>query len=145
VEILRQVENLDYKGLSIRQSIVKFYAQDGVRGLLKGNLPAMIRILPFSAVEFFSYEFYKNQLMRGDPKNSTFARSFLCGALAGLNSITLTFPLDVMRTRLACNTGVNSSVKDTHLFQSLVNLFKDGGIRGLYKGYSVTVLVRDFY
>jgi len=141
VEILRQIENVDYKGLSISRSMIKFYQLEGLAGLLKGNLPAIIRILPFSSIEFFSFEFYKNLLIRGgDPKKNSFVRSFFCGALAGLNAITMTFPLDVMRTRLAANTA-NSSVTDTNLIRSLVALFQTEGIRGLYKGYSITFLV----
>ena len=64
----------------------------------------------------------------------------ICGALTGLNAITITFPLDVARTRLACNTE-NSSVKDSKLWATLINLYKKEGIRGLYKGYSITFLV----
>jgi len=137
---LRQVENVDYKGLSISKALAKFYHHEGLKGLLKGNLPALIRILPFSAVEFYSYEFYKN-IFIGNTSNISFSKSFICGALAGLNAITITFPLDMMRTRLACNTQ-NSDVKDTHLIKSLVELFHKEGIRGLYKGYSITFIVR---
>ena len=131
---------MDYKGVSITKSLARFYQNEGIKGLLKGNLPALIRILPFSSIEFYSFELYKSIFMGNDPKDRTFLKSFFCGALAGLNAITLTFPLDVMRTRLAANTA-NSDVKDTHLFKSLVQLFKNEGIRGLYKGYSITFLV----
>ena len=85
-------------------------------------------------------EFYKSFFIKQPGQTLSFAKSFFCGLLAGLNAITITFPLDVVRTRLAANT-LNSSVKDTHLIKSLKELYLKEGIRGLYKGYSVTFIV----
>jgi len=142
LEILRQVENTDYKGLSLSQSMKKFYKTQGLTGLFKGNSASLARIFPFSAIEFYSYEFYKNLLIRGDHnkarQNSIFY-AILCGGLTGLNAITLTFPLDVARTRLAVDTQ-NSPIKEKSIFTSLINLWKKDGIRGLYKGYSICFL-----
>ena len=144
MEILRQVDNIDYKGINIVKSIKKFYKTQGMKGLFKGNSAAIVRIFPFSAIEFYSFEFYKNVFIRGraDRQNS-FLYTLLCGALTGLNAITLTFPLDVARTRLACVT-CNSQVKDENLRSSLSGLYKAEGIRGLYKGYSVTFIVLKY-
>jgi hypothetical protein len=140
LEILRQVGNTDYKGLSLSKSIKKFYQTQGLTGLFKGNSASIARIIPFSAIEFYSFEFYKNLLMRGEHnknrQNSIFY-TILCGGLTGLNAITLTFPLDVARTRLAVDTQ-NSPIKEKSLLSSLLHLYKTEGIKGLYKGYSVT-------
>jgi hypothetical protein len=124
--------------VSLIKSLKKFYNTQGIPGLFKGNSAALIRIFPFSAVEFYSFEFYKNILIRGrKERQNSLLYTMLCGGLTGLNAITLTFPLDVARTRLACNTQ-NSEVKDSKLFKCVVDLYKNEGIRGLYKGYSVT-------
>lgn len=63
----------------------------------------------------------------------------LCGALTGLNAITLTFPLDVARTRLAVQTQ-NSQIKEGGLISTMVTLWKTEGVKGLYKGYSITFI-----
>lgn len=143
MEILRQTSNADYKGLSVYRSILKFYQTQGVNGLFKGNSAALIRIFPFSSIEFFSFEFYKNIFIRGEDhrKSNGFLNTILCGGLAGFNAITATFPLDVVRTRLACKTA-NSEIQDSKLFQVLFNLYKNEGIRGLYKGYSIVFIVK---
>lgn len=142
LEILRQVGNTDYKGLSLQKSIQKFYQTQGIKGLFKGNSASIARIFPFSAIEFYSFELYKNTIIRGNPnitrQNSIFY-TILCGGLTGLNAITLTFPLDVARTRLAVDTQ-NSSIHEKSLTHTLINLWKSEGIRGLYKGYSVTFI-----
>lgn len=138
---MRQVDNVDYKGLNIFRSLQKFYISQGIPGLFKGNSAAMIRILPFSAVEFYSFEFYKNIFIRGkENRHNNLFYTLLCGGLTGLNAITITFPLDVARTRLAINT-MNSPVKDTNIFDCLKKLYKNEGFRGLYKGYSITFIV----
>jgi len=88
-------------------------------------------------------EFYKNIFLRGEKNNtrsSSFGYTFLCGALSGLNAITITFPLDVARTRLSINTP-NSNLKETGLFRTLLFLIKNEGIRGVYKGYSFAFIV----
>jgi len=139
LEILRQVGNTDYKGLSLSESLTKFYKTQGVTGLFKGNSASIARIFPYSAIEFYSFEFYKNFLIRGEQNKSRQNSIFytvICGGLTGLNAITLTFPLDVARTRLAVDT-LNSPIKEKSIFTSLNHLWKAQGIRGLYKGYSV--------
>jgi hypothetical protein len=142
LEILRQVDNIDYKGVGLFQAFNKFYKTQGVNGLFKGLSAALVRIFPFSAIEFYSFEFYKNMFIRGRPErqNSLFY-TLICGGLTGLNAITLTFPLDVARTRMCCATQ-NSNVKDANLIDSLKGLYKSEGVRGLYKGYSITFIVK---
>jgi hypothetical protein len=143
LEILRQVENPDYKGMSIGKSFVKFYQTQGVQGLFKGNSASIARIFPFSAIEFYSMEFFKNHFIHGRPERTgKIGYNMLCGGLAGLNAITCTFPLDVARTRLAIDTQ-NSAVKENRLVTTLINLYKNHGFRGLYKGYSLAAIVKS--
>lgn len=114
--------------------------------MFKGNSASLTRILPFSAIEFYSFEFYKNHFIRGHPErqNSIFY-TLICGVLTGFNSITITFPLDVARTRLACHTSNNSEIKESSLIRTLINLYKDNGIKGLFKGYPIVLVVRNFF
>jgi hypothetical protein len=144
IEILKQVDNIDYKGLDIFKSMNKLYHTEGIRGFFKGNSAALVRIFPFSAVEFYSFEFFKNIFIRGNEKiQNKVLYTFLCGGLTGLSAITLTFPLDVARTRLSINT-INSPVKDVGIFGCLFKLYKSEGFRGLYKGYSIVFIVIIF-
>lgn len=102
-------------------------------------------MFPFSALEFYFIEFYQNIIIRNNPNRSnSIFYFFVCGGLTGLTASTLTFPLDVSRTRLAATT-VNSVVKENKVSQSLINLWKGEGIRGLYKGYSVASFVKYIF
>lgn len=146
MEILRQVNNPDYKGLNFSQSVKKFWQTQGIKGLMKGNSASLSRILPFSSIEFYSFEFYKNNLIRGYPdRQNNVYYTFLCGILTGFNSITITFPLDVARTRLACHTSNSSEIKEGSLTRTIIGLWKESGIKGLYKGYPVVLIVRKIF
>lgn len=139
IEILRQTQNFDYKNLSFFQSVIKMYKTQGVKGFFKGNTASLMRVLPYSAIEFCSVEFSKNILRKFKLSTKNFLGLFLCGAFSGWAAVTATFPLDVVRTRLAIHTE-HSAIKEKTITESLRNVYKEGGIRGLYKGYGLTSL-----
>jgi hypothetical protein len=138
---LRQVESEGYKNLNAIQTLKKIIRTQGVSGPFKGNSASIARIFPFSAIEFYSFEFFKNIIIRGqkERQNSVYYTS-ICGALTGLTAITLTFPLDVARTRLAVITSSGQTANKS-LLSSVVELYKDYGVKGLYKGYSSAFVV----
>ncbi len=140
VEMIRQVQNSEYKGLSMTVSIMRIYNTQGILGLFKGLSASISRAFPFAALEFYFYEKLKNIFIRsnnnGERVQNIMFRQFLCGGLTGLIASTLTFPLDVARTRLGVTT-LHSKIKENRLSLSLYNLWKNDGIRGLYKGYTI--------
>lgn len=44
---------------SVRKGLMKMWRDEGWRGLMRGNGTNCIRIVPYSAVQFGSYNFYK--------------------------------------------------------------------------------------
>lgn len=61
LKILFQVQGSgmsEYK-LSVPQALKKMWAEEGWRGYMRGNGTNCIRIVPYSAVQFGSYNFYK--------------------------------------------------------------------------------------
>eukprot|EP00928_Gymnodinium_smaydae_P034858 TRINITY_DN24618_c0_g1_i1.p1 TRINITY_DN24618_c0_g1~~TRINITY_DN24618_c0_g1_i1.p1 ORF type:complete len:305 (-),score=42.30 TRINITY_DN24618_c0_g1_i1:99-1013(-) len=70
---------------------------------LRGYVPTLLRDVPFSAVYWFSYEWFKNQVVIpeqvvSNPGCRTFAHSFSCGAAAGIIAALVTTPTDVIKT-----------------------------------------------
>jgi hypothetical protein len=139
IEILRQTQNLDYKNLSFTQSLVKIVKTQGISGLFKGNSASLMRILPYGAIEFYSLEFAKNMLRKFNISTTNFFGLFICGTFSGWAAVTATFPLDVVRTRLACNTE-HSGIKERNVFESIKTVVKTQGFKGLYKGYGMSSL-----
>jgi len=75
------------------------YKNEGFKGYFKGNGTNIVRIAPFSAFEFFFYEFYKHYLFpNADQSGHTY--KLICGGLTGMTASTLTYPLDLIRTVL---------------------------------------------
>ena len=56
----------------------------------------MVRIFPYAATQFTSYEQYKK--LFGETSH---IGKFLAGSAAGVTAVALTYPLDTIRARLA--------------------------------------------
>ncbi|KAG2500629.1 hypothetical protein HYH03_001396 [Edaphochlamys debaryana] len=82
---------------------------EGVPGLYRGNVACCVRIVPYSAIAFSSYEFFRRQLSAAGHRKGTQRLSagwdLLAGAASGATATLLTYPLDTLRTRLAWVTA----------------------------------------
>lgn len=105
IKILFQTSNPQY----LKYSEMRFgfffagkniWKKEGVRGLFQGHSATIIRVFPYTAIKFLSYEKYRNILIP-NAKNDTGSRRFASGSLAGLTSVLFTYPLDIVRVRLA--------------------------------------------
>ena len=60
------------------------YRVDGFLGFFKGNGITMVSQVPFSALEFYFYEVYKNNLFNDVSKEEyTLRHKMICGGLTG--------------------------------------------------------------
>lgn len=66
LKILMQVQSVgrDAYKLSVREALGKMWREEGWRGFMAGNGTNCIRIVPYSAVQFSSYNFYKKVGLR---------------------------------------------------------------------------------
>lgn len=55
---IQSVGNQEYK-LSVGKALGKMWREEGLKGFMRGNGTNCIRIVPYSAVQFGSYNFYK--------------------------------------------------------------------------------------
>ncbi|CAG0884129.1 unnamed protein product [Cyprideis torosa] len=117
---------------------MKTFLAGGFRNFYKGNGAQMVRVFPYSALQFLSYEFYKKVYAETLGTGSHIAR-FLSGSSAGVTAVTLTYPLDVVRARLAFQGPGQQLYRG--IGHVLVTLFQnEGGLRGLYRGYTLTMV-----
>ena len=70
-------------------------------GFFKGNGVNVLRIAPFSAFEFYFYEMYKHKIFGGT--QTSIRDKFICGGMTGMTASFLTYPLDLIRTKLSIN------------------------------------------
>jgi len=110
--------------------------EEGLRMLWRGNGTNCIRIMPYASLQFWSYDFYKGLLMRNFAKEFGVLERFEAGALAGITAASVTYPLDLIRIRLATNT--NTAVSG-FLPQARSIIAEGGSVLALYKGFIPTL------
>jgi hypothetical protein len=96
IKILFQVQ----KGSNIGTVVSRVVKTEGLRSMWKGNSAAVIRVIPYTSIQFTSFEEF-NQLLSGFRGLGDTPRRLAAGSLAGLAATTLTYPLDVVRARMA--------------------------------------------
>ncbi|KAK4796544.1 hypothetical protein SAY86_028870 [Trapa natans] len=131
------------KKASIWHEASRIVKEEGFRAFWKGNLVMISHRLPYSAISFYTYESYKRFLyaMMGDNHQGIARSSYLVhfagGGLAGLTAASATYPLDLVRTRLAAQ---RKEVYYRGLFHAFHTIYKEEGLFGLYKGLGPTLL-----
>ena len=113
------------------------YKNEGIRGFFKGNGTNIVRIAPFSAFEFFFYEFYKH-VFYSDRSATDFSSKLICGGLTGITASTLTYPLDLIRTVLTIN--VTEDTKNLGIWSCGKHIYRKDGFFGLYRGWFATMI-----
>ncbi|KAI9874077.1 MAG: hypothetical protein M1823_007769, partial [Watsoniomyces obsoletus] len=78
-------------------------AEDGLRGLFRGHSATLLRVFPYAGIKFLAYEQIRAVVIP-DKQHETSARRFVSGSLAGITSVFFTYPLEVMRVRMAFDT-----------------------------------------
>mmetsp|Transcript_21285 Transcript_21285/g.31601 ORF Transcript_21285/g.31601 Transcript_21285/m.31601 type:complete len:397 (-) Transcript_21285:272-1462(-) len=168
---LRHVPNVAY---SIAQT-------EGLSALWKGNFATMLRVFPYSGIQFMVFDRCKmyflgqHELERLRRRNTRppstikgkmdddfedeavalLARrktdkfglspleSLLSGMVAGTLSVIITYPLDLTRAQLAVlkkEKSSNTTRKTKGFVSVLFGNYRNGGIVGLYRGITPTLL-----
>ena len=116
VKILFQASNPQFEKytgswVGLATALKDIYRQDGSWGLFRGHSATLLRIFPYAGIKFLAYEQIRALAIRGKHQE-THWRRFISGSLAGLTSVFFTYPLEVVRVRLAFETknGVPSSL-----------------------------------
>ncbi|KAK4216005.1 mitochondrial carrier domain-containing protein [Rhypophila decipiens] len=106
---------------------------EGIPGLWKGNVPAELLYVCYSAVQFTAYRSITQLLHHYTSENPLppSAESFIAGATAGGFATATTYPLDLLRTRFAAqgNTKIYTSLPS-----AIWRIYTDEGPRGFFRG-----------
>ena len=137
LKILLQAQHIHYLNHSVVSGFTAIYRKEGLRGYFKGNGAMMVRIFPYAAIQFMSYEQYK-RLLKPYFRADTHTNKLLAGSFTGITAVTCTYPLDVARARLAYQVFESRYRGVWHTLTSVAR--EEGGVKGLYRGYVPTVL-----
>lgn len=136
-KILIQTQHLSqggktkYKGVfHTLQTVIK---EEGMRKLWRGNGTNCIRIFPYASIQFWSYDYFKGKIMDRST-NFGVPQRLASGSLAGMTAALATYPLDVIRIRLAVQPELNGFV------DSAKSVYAENGFWSFYKGCRPTLL-----
>lgn len=97
-------------------------------------MPAELLYVTYGAIQFSVYRLSSQTL---NPLNlPTSIETFLCGAIAGGSAITVTYPLDLLRTRFAAQ---GSDRVYTNLRRSIKDIARQEGTKGFFRGVGAGV------
>ncbi|XP_015279624.1 PREDICTED: solute carrier family 25 member 40 [Gekko japonicus] len=141
VELIRtrmQSRQLTYKQLCacISSNVTK----NGWLSLWKGWGPTVLRDVPFSALYWYNYEYFKKRLCKRSGKHeATFLITFSSGAAAGSIAALLTLPFDVVKTHKQTEiweseTTPTSQQRHASVWEVMKRIVAGNGFTGLYAG-----------
>ncbi|XP_032321076.1 mitochondrial coenzyme A transporter SLC25A42 isoform X2 [Camelus ferus] len=138
-KIIFQVSSKRFSAKEAFRLIYFTYLNEGFLSLWRGNSATMVRVVPYAAIQFSAHEEYKRILgryygFRGEALPPW--PRLLAGALAGTTAASLTYPLDLVRARMA----VTPKEMYSNIFHVFIRISREEGLKTLYHGFVPTVL-----
>ena len=96
------------------------HSQDGLRGLFRGHSATLLRIFPYAAIKFVAYEQLRSLLITSSVQETSIRR-LVSGSLAGVTTVFCTYPLEVIRVRLAFETRKDSRSSLSSICRQIYN------------------------
>ncbi|ETN08796.1 hypothetical protein PPTG_11619 [Phytophthora nicotianae INRA-310] len=123
---------------SVGQSLRQIHAEEGLRGYFKGNGANCVRVFPYVAIQFAAFEKLKPLLISEGAETLSPLQKLFGGAIAGVVSVCITYPLDAARARLTVQGGL-ANTAHTGIFNVLSTVVRTEGLRGVYRGVLPTI------
>nr|GLL17278.1 adenine nucleotide transporter BT1, chloroplastic/mitochondrial [Ipomoea trifida] len=137
LETIRTHLMVGSSGHSTTEVFHSIMAHEGWTGLFRGNLVNVIRVAPSKAIELFAYDTVNKNLSAkpGEQPKLPIPASLVAGACAGVSSTLVTYPLELVKTRLTIQRGVYEGLLD-----AFIKILKEGGPGELYRGLTPSLI-----
>ncbi|KAK9838222.1 hypothetical protein WJX84_010632 [Apatococcus fuscideae] len=136
-ERLRTLMMTDKTGAGFAMSFRQMWADGGFLGMFKGNLVTVLKTIPQSAIQFAAYDQAKDAMLTIIPRHQGAGlrqiEKALAGCTAGAVSTILTYPMELLRTRMSMS-GAQSLPK------TIASIVEGQGIAGFYRGFYASLL-----
>jgi solute carrier family 25 protein 43 len=138
VKILAQVGTKETKQGFLR-SFVNIYRREGLRAFWKGNGIACLRLFPYNAVQFSTFNKLKIWFQDEKGKLSDVG-ALVAGSLAGICATVTTYPTDMVKTRLTVTHADKKQTKYKGIIDCFRVVYREEGILAFYKGMSTSII-----
>ncbi|CAL0301603.1 unnamed protein product [Lupinus luteus] len=138
---LRKDLSAPSKYTGMLQATKDIFREEGIRGFWRGNVPALLMVMPYTAIQFTVLHklktFASGSSKPEDHVNLSPYLSYVSGALAGCAATVGSYPFDLLRTILASQgePKVYPTMKS-----AFIHIFKARGFPGVYAGLSPTLV-----
>uniref|UniRef100_A0A182NKD8 Mitoferrin n=1 Tax=Anopheles dirus TaxID=7168 RepID=A0A182NKD8_9DIPT len=129
-----QMYNSPYR--SIMHCATQVYRTEGLRAFYRSYSTQLVMNIPYSAIQFPTYEFFQKLLNKDNKYNPPV--HMVAGGAAGAAASALTTPLDVCKTLL--NTQEDGAGKTRGLVEAAKKIYHTAGPMGFFKGMQARVL-----
>ncbi|CAK9158932.1 unnamed protein product [Ilex paraguariensis] len=123
------------------QATKDIFREEGFRGFWRGNVPALLMVMPYTSIQFTVLHKLKT-FASGSSKKEHHIRispylSYISGGLAGAAATVGSYPFDLLRTILASQGEPKVYL---NMRSALVDVIRTRGFQGLYAGLSTTLV-----
>lgn len=153
VKILFQAQNPEFqkysgKWLGVFTAGREIVSSQGVMALFQGHSATLLRIFPYAAIKYMAYDklhFVSWKECQADPMlivtcqilmptraSETSARLFLAGSASGVLSVFMTYPLELIRVRLAFET--KRKKQKGSLTRIMARIYSEGATEAPFSG-----------
>lgn len=137
VKILAQVGTKSTSQGFLR-SFINLYKEQGLKAFWRGNGIACLRLFPFNAIEFACFNKLKPYF--SDPHGHLSpARTLAAGSVAGVIATILTYPTDMIKTRLTIQHS-GGEAKYKGVLDCFRVVMKEEGFLAFFKGMSTSII-----
>ncbi|XP_037934323.1 congested-like trachea protein [Teleopsis dalmanni] len=118
----------------------KTIQREGPLGLYKGMSAPLTGVVPIFAMCFAGYALGKRLQQTDANTKLTYTQIFIAGGFSGVFSAFVMAPGDRIKSLLQIQQGSGGEQKYNGLFDCAIKLYKEDGIRSVYKGLCATLL-----
>lgn len=142
---LYQTRRAEFHGSGLVGSSRTIYRTEGPLGFYRGNGASVARIVPYAALHYMAYEEYRRWIILAFPNvEQGPILDLVAGSIAGGTAVICTYPLDLVRTKLAyqikgaVNLSLIESKPSEQVYKGILDcvktIYKQNGLKGLYRG-----------
>mmetsp|Transcript_64551 Transcript_64551/g.158893 ORF Transcript_64551/g.158893 Transcript_64551/m.158893 type:complete len:377 (+) Transcript_64551:182-1312(+) len=139
-KIIFQTSERIFNLRNVMDTLVTIGKTEGTRGLWRGNMATVARVFPYAGIQFAAFDVYKRFLTDKKTGQLSPLQRLFAGSGAGATAVAVTYPLDLLRARLAVRRNWDQANSRRAWWEAMTGGEQKLSIRGLYRGINPTLL-----
>jgi solute carrier family 25 carnitine/acylcarnitine transporter 20/29 len=134
IKLQMQGNSADNKYKGVFDCANQVFRQDSFKGIYQGLFSTLLRECPGYAIYFGIYETLMQSKLKkyGSKENTPLIYPVIYGGVSGIGLWLLTFPFDVVKSRIQADDSANRKYKN--ILSTFRIIHRDNGIGGFFKG-----------